>query len=183
MKDFTRCMCYLWHTCTVHHEQWATCWWMRGELQVMNLCSVSEEVIHMTSRAIRGLVPNLSGDNRCISSSHLHPFSFLPPSWETTHQKHGHLGVWSWTRSQPNCTYVCMLSVFFFFFGLPARTPQRQKETRSHLSSLRSHPSDLDPTLEDRCSPMVHALILDGSKVPLLWLREPEEWSDSLDIQ
>lgn len=28
----------------------------------------------MTSRTIRGLVPNLSGDNRCISSSA--PFSF-----------------------------------------------------------------------------------------------------------
>lgn len=71
--------CYLWHTYTLYHDQWLTWWWMIGELRVMNLWSVSWEVIHMTSRAIRGLVPNLSGDNRCISSSHL-PRFFLPPS-------------------------------------------------------------------------------------------------------
>lgn len=92
-----------------HHDQWITCWWMRGDLWVMNLCFVSWEVIHMTSKAIRGLVPNLSGDNRCILSSHLPCFFSLPPPWETTHQKHGHVSVWSWTRSQPNCTLsVCM---------------------------------------------------------------------------
>lgn len=142
----------------------------------MNLCSVSWEVIHMTSRAIRGLVPNLSGDNLCISSSHLLPFSILPPPWETTHQKRGHLSVWSWTRSQRTVhiyTFVCM-PVFFLFFSLQmyvVSTPQRQKgdeEQLSHRLSLRSHLSEMDLTLEDGRGPVVHALALDGSKALLL---------------
>lgn len=131
--------CYIWQTYTLHHEQWFTWWWMIGELQVMNLYSVSWEVIHMTSRTIRGLVPNLSGDNRGISSSP--PFSFLPPPWGSAHQKHGHLSVWSWTRSYPNSVYV---HVHFFFLGvyvlfpLKMYTPQRWREMRS--SSTPSHP-------------------------------------------
>lgn len=44
----------------------------------MNLYSVSWEVILMTSRTIRGLVPNLSGDNRRISSSAPLSFHSLP---------------------------------------------------------------------------------------------------------
>lgn len=35
----------------------------------MDLCAASWEVIRMTSRTIRGLVPDLSGDGGCISSS------------------------------------------------------------------------------------------------------------------
>ena len=163
----------------MHHGRWFTGWWMGGELQVMNLGSVSWEVIHMTSRAIRGLVPNLSGDNRCISSLHL---LFFPPSSLTHGEsliRNGHLNVWSWTRSQPDCTYVALWA--YVWFHLPTYMPQRQRETRSHRSSLRSHPSGLYLTLEDGCGPSVLPLTLDGSKVPLLWLRVLEEWSDSLD--
>lgn len=109
---------------------------MIGELRVMNLYSVSWEVIHMTSKTIRGLVPNLSGDNRGILSSP--PFSFLPPPWETTHQKHGHLSMWSWTRSQPNWMCACTLFVGMCVLFLRMYTPQRQRETRS--SSTLSHP-------------------------------------------
>lgn len=158
--------CYLWRTSTVHHDQRFTWWWMRGEPRVINLGSVSWEVIHMTSRAIRGLVPNLSGDNRCISSSHLSPFSCLPPSWETAHQKDGHLSVWPWTRSQAQL-YVCTLLVCACLL-LPADVyaakTKGDEDQLSHRLSRRSHPSGLDLTLVDGSCPVVHALTLDGSK-------------------
>lgn len=143
---------------------------MIGELQVMNLYSVFWEVIHMTSRTIRGLVPNLSGDNWCISSSP--PFSSLPPPWETAHEKHGHLSVWSWTRSQPNCMYVCTLLCVYVCVFCPedvhTTKTKGDEEQLSPLPSLKSHPSELDLTLEDGCGPVVHALTLDGSKALLL---------------
>ncbi|KAG8002545.1 hypothetical protein GBF38_015000 [Nibea albiflora] len=48
-------------------------------------------------------------------------------------------------------------------------TRQKGDEERlSHLSSLRSHLSEMDLTLEDGRGPVVHALALDGSKAPLL---------------
>lgn len=135
----------------------------------MNLYSVSWEVIHMTSRTIRGLVPNLSGDNRGISSSA--PFSFLPPPWGTAHQKHGHLSVWSWTRSQPNSMYVHVrfFGVRMCFFPEDVYTSKTKGDEKqlNPLSSLRSHPSGLDLTLEDGCGPVVHTLTPDGSKAPL----------------
>lgn len=63
------------------------------------------------------------------------------------------------------------ISTFCVYFYLPMYTPQRQKgdkEQLRHLMSLRSHPSELDLTLEDGCGPVVHALTLDGSKALLL---------------
>lgn len=116
--------CYLWNTCTVHHDQWFTRWWMIGELQVMNLCSVSWEVIHMTSRAIRGLVPNLSGDNRCISSSHLPPF-FLPPFPMGNHSSETRpfrCVVTDKVAAVTNCTYV------HFFVCIFTRRRTRHKD-------------------------------------------------------
>lgn len=86
----------------------------------MNLCSVSEEVIHMTSRAIRGLVPNLSGDNRCISSSHLHPFfpSSLPHGKPLI--RNMAIQVCGHEQGHSPTVRICMLSVcmFFLFFSL-----------------------------------------------------------------
>lgn len=70
--------------------------------------------------------------------------------------------------------YVCALSVCMCVF-LPADVYTTKtkgvKEQFSHLLSLRSHPSELDLTLEDGCGPVVQAPTLDGSKA---LLREPE---------
>lgn len=123
--------CYLWHTSTVYHNQWFTWWWMIGKLQVMNLCSVSWEVIHMTSRAIRGLVPNLSVDNRCISSSYLAPFSFIP--YTENHSSETwpfRCVVMDKVKPETNCTYV-HFSCVCVCFNLPMYITQRQRETRS----------------------------------------------------
>lgn len=127
---------YLWYTCAVYHDQWFAWWWMIGGLQVMNLCSVSWEVIHMTSRAIRGLVPNLSGDNQCISSSHLPPF--FPPS-----SPMGNRSSETWpfkcvvTDKVTAQLYVPFLCACVCFC-LQMYEPQRQRETRS--SSAISRP-------------------------------------------
>lgn len=48
------------------------------------------------------------------------------------------------------------------------RGKKEDKEQLSHLLYPRSHPSELDLTLEDRCAPVVHALTLNGYKALLL---------------
>lgn len=149
----------------------------------MNLCSVSWEVIHMTSRAIRGLVPNLSGDNQCISSSHLPPpFCLLPPPWETTHQKHGHLSVWSWTRSQPNCTYPFCVHVCVF----TCRCTNHKDKGRREAAQLSLVPEEASiRTGSDpggrmwSCGARTHPGWIQGSTSVFT---ELEEWLDSLGI-
>eukprot|EP00064_Thunnus_orientalis_P006028 superscaffoldBa00000609_g6042 len=67
--------------------------------------------------------------------------------------------------------YACTFSVCMCEFS-PADVyttkTKGDKEQLSPLSYLRSHPSELDLTLEDRRGPVVHSLTLDGSKAPLL---------------
>lgn len=148
----------------------------------MNLYSVSWEVIHMTSQTIRGLVPNLSGDNRGISSSP--PFSFLPPPWETAHQKHGHLSMWSWTRSQPNwtCVYVHSFCVHVCPF---VRIHHKDKGRRgaAQPSLIPEEPSvraGSDPGGRPwSCGAHTHpGMVLGSIVVP----KEPAEWLDSLGM-
>lgn len=138
-----------------------------GKPRVMNLCSVSWEVIRMTSRTIRGLVPNLSGDNRCISSSHLRPpppppypmGSHSPETWPVK------CVVMDKVTAQ---LYVCM---YGFWVYVCAFTEIYTTKTKgdigmelSHLLPPRSHPSEVDLTLEDSCGPVP---TLDGSKALL----------------
>lgn len=133
----------------------------------MNLCSVSWEVIHMTSRAIRGLVPNLSGDNRCISSSHLAPFFFLLPSLVGNRSSE----TWPFKCVAIDKVtaqlYVCVQSVCMCLLlssDVYTTKTKEDKDQLRHLFSLRSHSSELDLTRVDGCCPQVHALILDRSK-------------------
>lgn len=143
----------------------------------MNLYSVSWEVIHMTSRTTRDLVPNLSGDSRCISSSARFTFPASPMGHRSSEtgpfQVHDH-------GQGHNCIYVCVCVCAFVggtCFFLRMATPQRQKKDKEMLnppSSLRSHPSAPDLTLEDGCSPAVHPVTeVDGAEAPWLsadWL-------------
>lgn len=76
----------------------------------MDLCAASWEVIRMTSRTIRGLVPDLSGDGGRISSSahfassHCHP----SPTGEATHQwRRGPFGMHGHGQGH-DLLYVCM---------------------------------------------------------------------------
>ena len=60
-------------------------------------------------------------------------FSVLPPLWETAHQKHGHLSVRSWTRSQPNCLYIHFLWVFLSTHVFTTKTKGRQGAAQPSL--------------------------------------------------
>lgn len=103
----------------------------------MNLYSESWEVIHMTSRTIRDLVPNLSGDSRCISSSAHFTFPASPMgnrSSETGHfQVHDH-------GQGHNCMYVCMYvcafivgMCFFLEDGGTTKAKERQGDAQPSL--------------------------------------------------
>ena len=128
----------------------------------MNLYSVSWEVIHMTSRTIRGPPPqSIRGQSMYFI---IPPFFFVPSPWETAHQKHGHLRASPQTRSQPNCMFPCTLfslHVLSFFF-IPEKCAAHRQP-----SSPRSHPSELHLTLEESCGPAASALTLDESKALL----------------
>ena len=77
--------------------------------------------------------------------------------------------------------YVPFLCVCVFSPADVRTTKTKEDEEQlSYLSSPRSHPSELDLTLEDGCGPVVHALTPDGSKALLLC--SLEEWLDSLGI-
>lgn len=60
---------------------------------------------------------------------------------------------------------VCMC---FFPEDVHTSKAKGDEKQLNPLSSLRSHPSGLDLTLEDGCGPVVRTLTLDGSKAPLV---------------
>lgn len=116
----------------------------------------------MTSRTIRGLVPDLSGDGGRISSSaHFASSHWRPsPTEEATHQwRRGPFGVQGHEQGCISLYVLCICGyVYMYIFIVCARSgvifPQqtkKDKETTNFLSSLRSHPSALRGlmTLED----------------------------------
>lgn len=116
----------------------------KGELLVMNLCSVPTEVILMISRTIGGPVPNLSGENLCISSSYP-PFFFHPTfQMRKCSLKHSHWIVWSQARSQSIYIHVhchCACGHIHLLMN-KAKKIKGTKDWFSHLMPPRSHPSN-----------------------------------------
>lgn len=108
---------------------------MIGELQVMNLYSVSWEVIHMTSKRLGALSPIYQGT---IGVFYHHPLfpSSLPHGKHSSETWPFKYVVMDKVTAQLDVrvyTFVCMCVLFQRMY-----TPQRQRETRS--SSTLSHP-------------------------------------------
>lgn len=159
----------------------------------MDLCAASWEVIRMTSRTIRGLVPDLSGDGGHISSSAHFASSHCRPSptGEATHQwRQGPFGMYGHGQGHDLlyvCMYVCTYAYMYVVIHCVCvcvgviflQQTKKDKETTNFLSSLRSHPSALRGlmTLEDRgCCPC------GCIQSPWKQHRLPQDWSDSLGV-
>lgn len=159
--------CYLRHTCTVHHGQGFTWWWIRRKLHrvewwIWALYPGRSSTWHQ--ERLGALSPIYQGTivvfHHCI-----HALSQFPPpvgnhSPETWPFK---CVVMDKVRAVLRvCVRVCVCVWL-------KHTPQRQSETSGRrrstiFLSLRSHSSETDLTLENRCG---ITLTLDGSKALL----------------